>query len=262
MHGYTMLPLHCFPTPAILPLFCSFAWGEPAVLAAQATAAGQAPSSSSPSFSLSSTTKQQWQEALAAHLPLDPLRCALTVLHFPEWRTLTGEDTPPPSPALHAAVGGSGTGIDALAANDAVTGGDGIRRGISSPFLPPRDTVSSPEAPSSSLPPWAHCPAGYDPAFLLPFCVTALGQRLLPPRSFAQLGLLSLCLRATAAEDAALRGVAFEALGLLSQQLEEAAAAADASTAAGGRRGKEGRHGSGGAAGLSGLDFKERPQLR
>lgn len=63
-------------------------------------------------------------------------------------------------------------------------------------------------------------PAAYDPAFLIPFGVGALRRGLFTPRAFVQSGLASLCLRATAAEDPGLRALAYEALGLLGQQLE------------------------------------------
>lgn len=96
-----------------------------------------------------------------------------------------------------------------------------------------------------------HAPAAHDPAFLLPFCVAALRRGLLGPRAFAHLGLASVCLRATAAEDAALCGMAFEALALFDAQLAPPAH---------GRR--DAGAGAGEGAAAAARDFKERPQLR
>jgi len=178
---------------------CSFAWGAAAV------------GFTAPSAGDTST----WKQSLLSKLPLDPARCALTVAHFPEWKTLTGDDSLPEST--------SGPGM---------TGGDGTAEGGTAPI------------------PLPQCSASYDPSFLLAFCVAALRQRVLSPRVFAQMGLASVCLRATAALDPGLRGMAYECLGLLGETMQGPVPGSKPAV----------NEGDGPAAG--GEDFKERAQLR
>eukprot|EP00887_Chlorella_sp_A99_P003671 scaffold7.g3671.t1 len=153
-----------------------FAWGPAAAAVQQIQAQSQAGTGAAPAPSSDPQQQQQARAALLARLPLDPARSALVVAHFPEWRSLLGNDG-----SSTSAAGGTGAG---------------------------------------GPPPLPHSAAGYDPAFLLPFCLSVLRGGLLGPRAFAAAGLLSVCLRALAAEDAALRGVAYEAVALASQQME------------------------------------------
>ena len=125
-------------------------------------------------------------------LAIDPARCALTVAQFPEWRCLTGNDGAPAAPPPPSAGGAHAAAAAAAAA--------------------------APTA-AQALP---HAVAGYDPAFLLPACVAGLAQGRLAPHGFAALGLLSVCLRCLAAEDAPLRALAYQALALFAQRLEGA----------------------------------------
>ena len=141
-------------------------------------------------------------QALQSKLTLDPLRCALTVTHFPEKCLLFGVDSSSSSSFGEELVkpAAAGNGNVSEAAFDHV-----FNLSKSLPNLLPAS------------------PAAYDPSFLIPFCVCALRVGLLPPRVFAQAGLASVCLRATAVEDPGLRAMAFEALGLLTQQLQSGA---------------------------------------
>ena len=136
-------------------LACRLAWGA---AAAAAQAAGGA-----------ATGFEALSRLLQSRLALDPLRCALTAVHFPEWRALSGQAT---SAGAEEPLGGA-----SAAAAVAVAG---------PPALP-------------------HAVAGYDPAFLLPFCVVGLRRRLLPARGLLAAGALSLCLRGLAAADDGLR---------------------------------------------------------
>lgn len=142
---------------------CRLAWGA-AATALQAAGLAQG-------------DEEARRSLLQAKLALDPLRCALTAVHFPEWRTLSGQ--------------GAGAGAEAEA--DALAGSGCQASGSAQPAAP---------AAPPALP---HAAAGYDPAFLLPFAVVALRQRLLPARGLLQAGVLSLCLRALAAADDSLR---------------------------------------------------------
>ncbi|KAL4518589.1 hypothetical protein Ndes2437B_g00681 [Nannochloris sp. 'desiccata'] len=170
-----------------------FAWGPGAVAAA----------ASLPNAAANGEFSSRLR-ALQSKLPIDPVRCALTVTHFPEKCLL---------------FGGGGDGSGHSSGEDAVkpaAGSDGT-----SNTEAVADHISSlPEGLARLLP---TSPAAYDPSFLIPFCVAALRVGLLPPRLFAQAGLASVCLRATAAEDPGLRGMAYEALGLLTQELQSGA---------------------------------------
>jgi len=168
-----------------------FAWGPSAV-----AAAASLPSAAATGNIFSSL------QALQSKLTLDPLRCALTVTHFPEKCLLFGGD------------GGSGSSSGEELTKPAAAG-DGNFGDTALEHV-----VSMPKNLSTLLP---TSPAAYDPSFLIPFCVAALRMGLLPPRLFTQAGLASVCLRATAAEDPGLRAMAFEALGLLTQQLQSGA---------------------------------------
>lgn len=153
-------------------------------------------------------------QALQSKLALDPLRCALTVTHFPDQRALFGANNPLSSEPSTT------TGIKDLP-----------------PLVPTH-------------------PAAYDPSFLLPFCVGALRRGLLPPRLFTQIGLSSVCLRANAAKDPALRALAYECLGLLIQQVQP-----QRSMGGVGSTGSTGTAGALSTNSASGSDFKERAQL-
>ena len=173
-----------------------FAWG-PSAVAAAASLPAAAAFNNSGDISAEFSSRLQ---ALQSKLLLDPVRCALTVTHFPEKCSLFG-----------GGEGGSSTEeVKPVVAADA----EGITTTEKEAV---EHTSSLPNALLNLLP---TSPAAYDPSFLLPFCVVALRVRLLPPRLFAQTGLASVCLRATAAEDTGVRAMAFEALGLLTQQLQ------------------------------------------
>jgi Nucleolar pre-ribosomal-associated protein 1 len=163
-----------------------FAWGPGAVAAAASLTSAAAAAGGDISSHL---------QALQSKLPLDPVRCALTVTHFPEKCSLFG--------------GGGGSSSS--------SSGEEVKAVIGSNEAVEHSSSSLPDSLSRLLP---TSPAAYDPSFLIPFCVAALRSGLLPPRLFAQTGLASVCLRATAAEDPGLRSMAFEALGLLTQQLQ------------------------------------------
>jgi hypothetical protein len=165
-----------------------FAWGPGAVAAA----------ASLPGLATDSTEFSSRVQTLQSKLPLDPVRCALTVTHFPEKCSLFG-------------------GGDSGGGNNSV--GEEVKPAVASSeaAVVLEHTSSLPEGLARLLP---TTPAAYDPSFLIPFCVAALRVSLLPPRLFAQAGLASVCLRATAAEDSGVRAMAFEALGLLTQQLQ------------------------------------------
>ncbi|CAL8471989.1 g11531 [Coccomyxa elongata] len=62
--------------------------------------------------------------------------------------------------------------------------------------------------------------AGYDPAFIIPFCVQGLRDGSLGCLDMANWGLLSLLLRSLASADDALRGLAYEGLALYADDLE------------------------------------------
>ncbi|KAK9836971.1 hypothetical protein WJX81_003433 [Elliptochloris bilobata] len=62
--------------------------------------------------------------------------------------------------------------------------------------------------------------AGYDPAFMLPFCVQALRTGMVSCQQLARCGLLALALRALAAADVPMRALAYETLGLATAALE------------------------------------------
>lgn len=95
----------------------------------------------------------QRRQLLQQRLPLDPLRAALTVCHWPESCALAapGSST---APEGSGSSGASGSGSGQLA----------------------------------QLP---GCAAAYDPGFLLPFALCCLRQQLLAPRAFVEAGLLS-----------------------------------------------------------------------
>ncbi|BDA47572.1 probable nucleolar pre-ribosomal-associated protein 1 at C-terminar half [Coccomyxa sp. Obi] len=62
--------------------------------------------------------------------------------------------------------------------------------------------------------------AGYDPAFIIPFCVQGLRDGSLGCLDMANWGLLSLLLRTLASADDVLRGLAYEGLALYADSLE------------------------------------------
>lgn len=111
--------------------------------------------------------------------PIDPRRVALTILHFP---------APQPCPASDAST------LDAIAQNgpcDHLQGDD-----LHGDEQQSRDL----QGESSGV----H-QAGYDPHFLMLFCVKALQEGLVGSRNVVLWGLLALALRCTAADDAELR---------------------------------------------------------
>lgn len=122
---------------------------------------------------------------------IDAVRCALTAVHFPDQRTLTALPT---------------TAHTAAPPSDATPSHMTTEHGVLQPSQP-------------VLPPYSPC--GYDPAFLLPLCITALRSKAFPLRHFAGSGLLSVCLRGLAAEDGVIRGLAYEAMGLMHTLLNE-----------------------------------------
>lgn len=60
---------------------------------------------------------------------------------------------------------------------------------------------------------------GYDPRFILPFCITALKSGIVEPRTVVMQGMASIALRALSEDDVILRGMGYQTLGLLSQAL-------------------------------------------
>lgn len=157
---------------------CRFAWG-PAATALQAAGLQAA----------GGEDEDATRRLLQSKLTLDPLRCALAAVHFPEWRALSGQG---------ASAGAGG-------APDAETVGRPAAEPAFPAWLETNVGGTQQQGPSAGPPMLPYAESGHDPAFLLPFCVVALRQRLVPARGLLQAGALSLCLRALAAEDAALR---------------------------------------------------------
>ncbi|PRW57763.1 Nucleolar pre-ribosomal-associated 1,N-terminal [Chlorella sorokiniana] len=141
----------------------------------------------------------QRRQLLQQRLPLDSLRAALTVCHWPEACALAapGSSSAPEDSTSSAIGGGSGGG-----------------------------SSSSPS--SGQLAQLPGCAAAYDPGFLLPFAICCLRQQLLAPRAFVEAGLLSVCLRALASADAGCRAAAYQALALFEAQLPAGGAGAAA----------------------------------
>lgn len=103
----------------------------------------------------------QRRQLLQQRLPLDPLRAALTVCHWPEACVLAapGSSTAPEGSAWSGTSGSGSSGAS----------GSG----------------------SGQLAQLPGCAAAYDPGFLLPFALCCLRQQLLAPRAFVEAGLLS-----------------------------------------------------------------------
>ena len=169
-----VLPASPLPNANGAAAVCRFAWG-PAALALQQLSQQQQQQLQQPQAEQEQVRQHEEREReqrqrvlLLQRLPLDPLRCALTVAYWPEGCTLLGEG------------GSSGSSSSA----DGASGGDGGGDATQGCPLP--------------IPPH---PAAYDPGFLLPFCLRAARGALLPPRTLAASGLLSVCLRGLAAQD-------------------------------------------------------------
>lgn len=119
----------------------------------------------------SSAEDQQVQrrQVLQHRLPLDPLRAALTVCHWPEACVLAAPGSSSADPDSSAWCSNSQAGS-------------------------PSTSGSSPSSSSSSsrqLTQMPGCVAAYDPGFLLPFVICCLRQQLLAPQAFVEAGLLS-----------------------------------------------------------------------
>lgn len=122
--------------------------------------------------------------SILTRVPFDPVRCAVTIAHFPEWISLTGDEY---------SFEGSSSGMRSSTANSDAT------------------------PPPPAIP---YCPSAYDPSFFLLFCLSIAQSQLMHPRVFAVLGLLSFCLRCTAIEDDMLRGIAYECIALYLQHID------------------------------------------
>lgn len=168
-------------------------------------------------------------------LSIDPLRCVLSVCHFPEWRSLVHDDPPPEIPRDDSRErANTRTTIASVWSMELMVN---VRRISEVQFSTERCCVTSSLSIAATNQEqdmvshsWGlhHSPAGYDPAFLLLFSLTALQKGLMSCRSFVELGLLSLCFRATAARDLHLRAAAFEALAVLWNRLNGNVVRADA----------------------------------
>ncbi|KAL6784124.1 hypothetical protein ACKKBG_A04885 [Auxenochlorella protothecoides x Auxenochlorella symbiontica] len=130
---------------------------------------------------------QLTRQILEQHLTIDPLRCGLSAVHFPEWRRLLGDSRPEELDAAAPTCDGWGAEVP--------------------------DARPTPAAPPP-LPDLPHARSGHDPAFLLLFATHALRSGALTPRRAAAVGVLPLALRALAAADAPLRAAAHEAVAL------------------------------------------------
>ncbi|GAB4818251.1 hypothetical protein N2152v2_005297 [Parachlorella kessleri] len=192
------------------------AWG-PAATALQASG-------------LRSAESEEGRKLLQGKLLLDPLRCALAAVHFPEWRGVGSGGAEPPAaaspPAVPVGSTDSHSNWKAPAQTGLSTGLAALGTPLAGPCTPASPAVGpaawqapAAKAAASSLPALPYAEAGYDPAFLLPFCVVALRRQLLPARTLLQAGALALCLRSFAAADDAVCGLAYEAVALLEEQL-------------------------------------------
>lgn len=112
----------------------------------------------------------QRRQLLQQRLPLDPLRAALTVCHWPEACVL-------------AAPGSSSAPEDSSTWNSAGNG--------SHPSSGSASSANSGSGSAGQLAQLPGCTAAYDPSFLLPFAIHCLRQQLLAPRPFVEAGLLS-----------------------------------------------------------------------
>lgn len=152
---------------------CSFAWGPAAAAMQQLQPGGGG-----------EEQQAQRQQLLQQRLPLDPLRAALSVCHWPEACVLAapGSSSAPEDRTWSDMCGDSSS---SLGSSGSSSGGGQL----------------------AQLP---GCAAAYDPGFLLPFAICCLRQQLLAPRAFVEAGLLSgelvplivLCLDSCPAIDA------------------------------------------------------------
>lgn len=109
---------------------------------------------------------------------IDALRCGLTVVLFPEQRTLAADDEDSQTSDRTSSCGSSSAVDDHSAA--------------AKPLLY-RQWLQ------------AYQRHAYDPLMLLPFAIQCLRDQAMEPAAFVSCGLLAVCLRALAAEDYELR---------------------------------------------------------
>ena len=187
--------------------FCSFAWGVNSSKLFELIKL-QTDSSSSPG--------DLYLRNVVRNIEIDPLRCALTVCHFPEWQKLTAHDDDLeincPNPEYVSLVESS----DSIWSADLIPNICSIiyARRIFNGKLGEQDSVCGVQL--GTLP---HSAAAYDPRIILPFSVMAMQKKLLPLRSFIEMGLLSVSLRATSAEDHFLRSAAYEVIALVLRRI-------------------------------------------
>ncbi|KAL0021866.1 hypothetical protein WJX77_009321 [Trebouxia sp. C0004] len=216
-----------------------FTWGEAAKAAHEHGLLLNQSSSSHPSPARTSLLSQ--------HTLVEISRCALTIIHYPEQRTLTADEPkaePLPAAMQHLAataealLTGGGhrwqTPTAALQACDISASRGGQHQYAADPTAAVRDPSSHQAESSSHMTEGfshpgvtakegqqseehvavRHHAAGYDPVWMLLWAVKALQDKSIGTEAFISCGLLSLCLRTLAAQDSGLRALAYEALGL------------------------------------------------
>ena len=113
------------------------------------------------------STEEEW------NFQFNPLRCAMTVIDFPEWRHLVTEDRLP-------------------------------------------DNTPQDEIPAEYF--MSYEPSGYDPAFILPACLSLLRSGDVTAEDLIDSVALSVIIRCLGSGDTLLRAIAFECLSLLDQE--------------------------------------------